>query len=184
MCNQQRYESKKYMNIDDFKRRVNVILEKPAADIREKFIFDFVNTNLEFYEKHIRTTSEFKDGYYYTGFLWDCLKSFGVITEKDLCSRLEKNAQSVYAMWDLHSSERTTDRDYWKFPRDAVLFAPANIIREGRHLLPVDLYIFDDNFEWSLILRHENYEDEHKYRRRYCLEASPNYGTYTSTSPL
>ena len=65
-------------------------------------------------------------------------------------------------MWDIHSCDRIFIPDYWKFPKNAVLFADA-WKDTFRRELPEDIYVFDDTLSWSVIFTHETDEKAESY---------------------
>ena len=57
-------------------------------------------------------------------------------------------------MWDIHSAERIFIPNYWKYPKECILYVEMwseDMYKE----LPEDIYIFDDTFTWSAIYTHE-----------------------------
>jgi hypothetical protein len=156
------------MAFEEFNHLVLPILGEKAMQIRTKYISVFINTDTERYRNSIARKISFKDGFYYKGYLWDCLKSKELITEREIFEKLQQSNREMYVFWDLHSSEKITIENYWKYPRDAILSLRGEVLLSGLTFLPDDIYIFDTSFLWSLILTHEDIEGE-----RYCLEAYP-----------
>lgn len=121
--------------------------------LREKYISAFINTKSPSYIERIKTLTQFSDGLCYVGYLWDCLKKPVVVSKAELVRRL-KNKKNIYIMWDLHSADRIFIPNYWKHPKECVLFVETwseDLYEE----LPEDIYIFDDTFTWSAIFTHE-----------------------------
>ena len=148
------------------RQRTDIITGDEADLIREKYISRFVDPESDHYMRYIAELREFSDGLYYTGYLWDCLKSAVQVEEEDVYD-MELD-RIVYVLWDLHSSDRIHIEDYWKFPRRAILRLRFCDLVEGRECLPEDIYIFDEELTWSLILTHE-YDDK---GNRFCYRAT------------
>lgn len=131
-----------------------VVLDiQKSNNLREKYISTFVNTDSRFYIDRIKTLAEFSDGMCYIGYLWDCLKKPTVASKTELVQKL-KTKKDIYIMWDIHSVDNIFIPNYWKYPKECVLYMEAwseEIYKE----LPEDIYIFDDSFTWSAIYTHE-----------------------------
>jgi hypothetical protein len=105
----------------------------------------------------------FADGLGYSGYLWDFLVDKHVVSEEELWHGVGV-VPEVYVMWDLHTAERVSTPDYFRFPQATVLRTDPKTLRRGLEYLPEDLYIFDETFAWAAALTHE-WEDDH----RFCL---------------
>ena len=156
------------ISFEDFQKRTDVITGSEADLIRDKYITKFVDIYSDYYKKYITIKELFKDGQFYVGYLWDCLKCPELKTEKQIIDSVElMGGQVIYVLWDLHSSEKILIKDYWKFPKEAVLRIRCDDLLAGLKYLPEDIYLFDKEFIWSLIFTHEYYDDG----SRYCLKA-------------
>ncbi len=156
------------LSLGEFKERVTVITGAEADRIRDRYIERFVDTASEWYRAHIATRKRYRDGVYYSGYLWETLKNYRVIQEADILGDRDLLDGQIYAMWDLHSQEKILIGDYWKFPRGAVLQLAYDDLIAGLDHLPEDLYIFDREYSRSLILTHEHSETN----SRICVEAT------------
>ena len=134
-----------------------------SNNIRQKYIQAFINTNSHYFIDTIKKVENFKDGLCYTGYLWDCLKSCTVISEKKAEDILEEK-KDIYVMWDIHSCEKIFIPNYWKYPKMSVLLVDR-WTKKINEELPEDIYFFDDSFSWSIIFTHET----NAKGRRYCL---------------
>jgi hypothetical protein len=153
------------MDLQDFKQSVTILSIDKSNKTRDKYVKKFVNVNKEHYKMYVEKYHQFVDGNCYIGYLWDCLKEPNVITFegfKDLLNDKDK----IYVFWDIHSKERILIEDYWKFDKRVVLCIDSKIFFEGLDFLPEDIYIFDENMNWTLILTHEYLNSE-----RYCLKS-------------
>ena len=158
------------ISLEEFRRRITAILGEDADEIRSRYIKSFVNTEADHYRERIAQKRRFADGSYYVGYLWDFLKQATPIFEEEAKKKLAQKERLLYVFWDLHSAERILVKDYWKFPKDAVLVLSVSDLIAGMEFLPEDIYIFDDRFDWSIILTHEYTTDQ----KRWCREAKPD----------
>jgi len=154
------------MALDEFNLLIDVITGERARHIREMYIQRFVNTQLDGYKDTIATKTQFKDGEYYVGYLWDYLISKEVVIDRQIFEILEQEPREIYVFWDLHSSQRIFVKDYWKYPRDAVLSLLSSNLPSGLSYLPQDIYIVDHNFTRTFVLTHEELDN----KKRWCLE--------------
>ena len=155
------------MTFDEFRNSVSIRLGEDADELRQRYIQAFVDVHAAGYIERVQRTQEFTDGRYYIGYLWDYLKQRTLISEDDALSKLTRKATPLHVLWDLHSSEMIRVPNYWRFPKYAVLDVPAADLIAGLTYLPEDIYVFDDTFEWSIILTHEDTKDG----KRWCLES-------------
>lgn len=153
------------MSLDQFRNSVTVILGEDADAIRSRYIESFVDIESARYKKQILSKQRFVDGFYYTGYLWDCLKNASLIFGDEAAEELTKKQQILYVLWDLHSDERIYVHDFWKFPKDAILLLHAQDLVAGLEFLPDDIYVFDDKFDWSIVFTHEFTADQKRYCR-------------------
>ena len=138
------------LDLDDFRDRADVLLGDEAHRLRSDYVDAFVDTEHPYFHEYI---AEMRDGLYF-GYLWDILIGATLIPEDELGTLVPSNA-SVFAMWDLHGPDRIFIPDYWKFPVDAVLRLQYGTLMQGLHHLPEDLYIFDEDLRWTIVLTHE-----------------------------
>jgi len=144
------------LDFDKFTPLVRIVNGVEAKALRDKFIARFIATDKEWYKVHIAQKHNFSDGWYYTGYLWECLKKFELLRIKQVISELEKIDQLVYVLWDLHSAWQERLKNYWKFPKESVLNLQGKELVQGVRYLPEDIYIFDARYDWTLILTHED----------------------------
>ena len=130
------------------------VLDQEKSDaLRRQYINAFVNTESLHYKEYVEQKKTFSDGMCYTGYLWDCFLHPRVVSKKQLELQL-KEKRNIYIMWDIHSCERIFIPDYWKFPKESVLFSET-WQDAYKDILPEDIYIFDDTFSWSAVYTHE-----------------------------
>ena len=156
------------MNFKEFSQRIKVLQTLEADQIRAKYISLFVDQVSEWYEEQIAIKVLSGDGWYYRGYMWECLKQGTPAKEEQILGQLKGMDESVFVLWDISSRRNLSPKDYWKFPRDAVLYLWASDLLEGLGYLPEDIYIFNASFSWSLIFTHETtYDNE-----RLCYKAA------------
>ena len=143
------------MSFNQFKASVEELPSKVAVKLREGYINRFVDTTSEFYKRYIANLELHVDGWCYQGYLWDCLRSPTVITFTDLEASLIKEREPVYVMWDIHSRDKVLIPNYWKFDRASVLAVRPDVLANNLSYLPEDLYIFDHELNWTLVITHE-----------------------------
>ena len=157
------------MELTDFKKIVK--FRKSSEHLRERYIENFVDTNREYYRKYIKTLKNYKDGNCYEGYLWDTLFKCEIADYKYIADNIkEYYSKNILVMWDIHSEEKIFIPDYWKFNKDDIIEFPTEILTEAAEYLPEDIYIFDERFERSFILTHEETDNG-----RYCLIAHSKY---------
>lgn len=132
--------------------------------IKDVFEDTFVNKSSDFYKERIQTKRNFSDGLYPTGYWWDCLKNARKQTERFCFETLESKKAPLYIMWDSLSSDQIRIPDYWKYPKESCLELMPDEFFDLYETLPEDIYVFDQTFDWMIVLTHE---DDGK--RRYCL---------------
>lgn len=143
-----------------------------STRIRDRFVSEFVDQSDRQFDESIRHRREFPDGEAYTGYLWDFIRARAIISEAELWERVTRR-EWVYAMWDIHSSDRILIKDYWRFPKESVLIGrPPALIRSGQAYLPEDLYLFDDSYAWVAATTHDEMDG-----KRFCLWAGTPYAT-------
>ena len=149
------------ISLEEFKRRVCKMDIASKAELRNEYIRKFVNINHPHYKAYILDTQKYVDGECYTGFLWDCLNEPVRIDEEHLICLLNK-FDDFYVMWDIHSFKEIP-YDYWQFGKDDVLRLSVNDLLLGLRYLPEDLYIFDEEMTWTLVLTHEDADGRRYY---------------------
>ena len=147
---------------------VQVLLGEEAAEIRRRFVSEYVDVDSQYFKEHIATLKRYSDGEFYFGYLWDVIPNYTRISEEQAAS-VARGFGSSYSLWDLHSADNIWLPNYWKFPRDAVLKGTAIEIFHARPILPEDLYIIREDFDICLVLTHE----EQPYGVPITLEATP-----------
>lgn len=131
--------------------------------LRDKYVDKFINKFSSYYFNNIQHLKKYSDGLYYSGYLWDCLQKPNVISESKADCILQ-GKKNIYIMWDLHSNDKVLIPNYWKFPKNSILYY-EKWFADCKEELPEDIYVFDDSFNWSVIYTHE----ELKPGKRYCL---------------
>lgn len=144
------------MELEQFKQTVTVLPTDEAQFWRRRYIDQFVNVTGEYYRQHVAKYKKFSDGLCYEGYLWDCLvKEAQVVTDRKLKRLLRKKGR-VLSMWDVRSREHIFIKDYWKFPKRAVLSLEADVLLDNLQHLPEDLYLFDRVLNWTCVFTHED----------------------------
>ena len=146
------------MNVDfnTFEKQIKIIQNEIANKLRERYTYTFINTENEHYKKHILTLKLYSDGLCYSGYLWECLINPVVIRENEVFDFLCNYSGNVYVFWDIHSKDKILTENYWRFDKNAVLEFDSKLLIENCKYLPEDIYVFDDSFEWTYILTHED----------------------------
>jgi hypothetical protein len=165
------------LGIDEYKRQIKELERQNAAEHRKKYIAKFINTESVDYKNHILNLKQYSDGLCYEGYLWDFLYDFSKIYFDDL-QKYRSAIKKINVFWDIHSSEKILINDYWKFNKDSVIELDFNLLLDNLGYLPEDIYISNENIEWSLILTHE-YENN----KRICISVGdiPVIATKEST---
>lgn len=145
---------------------IKILNKLESESIRQKYIQTFVDTNKKYYIERIKEKQFFTDGFCYTGYLWDCFKRFELKSESD-CETFLSKQKNLYIFWDIHSSENILIPNYWKYPKESVLFLPCWNRDMYYDTLPEDIYFFDDSFSWSIAYTHEDDLDG----KRFCYFA-------------
>lgn len=153
------------MKLDEFKKLVKVINNDEAENIRSQYICRFIDVSKEYYSKYIDNLKEYEDGYCYTGYLWDCLIESQVV-DLEYLHKWTDDLDEVFVFWDIHTKERIFIKDYWKFEKSSVLKLKYSVLINNLEHLPEDIYIFDDSYNWSLVLTHEEFDN-----KRWCLKS-------------
>lgn len=136
---------------------------KKAFECREKFVSCFVDCNSDYYRDNILCGTAFLEKGSYYGYLWECYLPSEIESEQ-ACLEFLATIKSFYVLWDLHP-DVSRQKEYWKYPKHAVLEMNVQDYMENCAKLPEDIYIFDDSFSWSIALTHEsNLKNE-----RWCL---------------
>lgn len=139
-----------------------------AQSLRQKYIQTFIQTGLDYFSKYIQKTEQFKDGWCYTGYLWDCFDNF-FLKSMDECEDFLSTKRNLYVFWDIHSSERILIPNYWKYPKDSILALDSWNYDRYHDTLPEDIYFFDDSLTWSIAYTHEETDNGD----RFCYFAKP-----------
>lgn len=151
--------------LEEFRAQVEVILPPRAAELRGRFLDAFVDTEDPLFEDHMGPAPH-TDGHYYKGFLWDFVRDPRIVSEEEAWAACE-GKDVVHVMWDIHTTEYMPY--YYKFPVDAVLRGSGVAIRSGEFWLPDDLYLFDDTFQWTVVLTSDLAADD---KSRLCFVAT------------
>ncbi|GLC30964.1 hypothetical protein [Clostridium omnivorum] len=147
------------MSLDNFKHKLTILTKDEAQNIRNKYIELFVDIHKEYYKKYIGALKKYSDGLCYTGYLWDCIKDV-VVIDLQYVGAVSNKLNTVYALWDIHTAERIFIEDYWKFGKDSILKLDFDELMKNLEYLPEDIYIFDENFNWTIVLTHEYIDDK------------------------
>ena len=151
------------MDISDTMKNVTIVSGEEQLKIRNAYCASFLNTKDDGYKENIATSHNYSDGYCYNGYMWDYLTTPTIAEEHGLIKAIEK-LKKIHVLWDIHSCERIFIEDYWKFGKDNIFLLDGDILMKILHLLPEDIYIFDEKYTWTIILTHEYIDNA-----RYCL---------------
>ena len=144
----------------EFKRTVRVLDADESSTIRSDYIRTFVDTESEFYKRNIATKRLYRDGWFYQGYLWDCIRPIEAQKFTEFSRFLSDLKRPVNVMWDLHSEEKIPVLNYWKFPRDRVIMLDSDLIPGNLEHLPEDIYVFDSPLCWTYIATHDTGADD------------------------
>lgn len=137
---------------------IRMIDGEQATRLRQGYVSRFVKQDSQYFRSRIERLQRHADGYYYDGYLWDCLQRPELIRQDAFFEELSHH-NAVYVMSDLHSNNKVRVDDYWSFPKCNVLVTQVTSLPALLPLLPDDLYVFDESLNWSLVVTHEIYED-------------------------
>ena len=153
------------METPNFAKNIVIISGEKQEKIRSMYCSSFVKTESDGYKRNIEIKHNYSDGYCYNGYIWDYLIN-PVISDEHSLAETIKTLKNIYVFWDIHSCEKIWLEDYWKFGKENILFLDGETLMQSLHLLPEDLYIFDDSYTWTIIFTHEYVDD-----KRYCLKS-------------
>lgn len=151
------------MELKEFISNVDVLDKQKCIELRKRYIDRFIDKNQKMYYEQIDKKYIFVDGHCYLGYLWDFLLDKELVSEDCIKELLQKKTQ-LYVFWDIHSCEKIFIKNYWNFDKEAILKMNFDVLTKGLQYLPQDIYIFDDNMDWTVAYTHENINDG-----RYCL---------------
>ena len=141
--------------------------EQQANLLRSRYIQAFIDQSREQYQTEIAYDGKYVNRFYYSGYLWDCIRDVKVISKEECLLTLDR-VEHFYALWDVHLYPRTAECKICEYPRDAVLKLHKDEYRDLLLHLPEDIYFFDDSFSWSVVLTHEEVDGA-----AWCLSAKP-----------
>lgn len=147
------------LDFNAFKSKIKTLPKDKFSIYRNKYIDKFVDSQSEYFKKYIKNKKVCSDGLCYEGYLWDCLKKPIKIKMNDIIAYSDR-LNSVIVFWDIHSKDKIFIENYWKFGKETIIEIDFNILIDNLEYLPEDIYIIDKNFEWSLILTHEDNNGE------------------------
>lgn len=159
-----------------------ILPPEKAQLLRKSFIRQFVDTAGDHYQKHIATLIPYSDGFYYDGYLWECLldnDNYQKMCSMETAAAFLNDKTTVFAMWDLFSNERVRDHKRFStgYPKDTVISMQGTSLahkiteewnneqyawNNGYQLydlwLPADIYCFDESMSWYAIFTHEGWD--------------------------
>ena len=143
--------------------------ETKALEKRKEFIEKFVNQSSNYFSIYIQDPFIYKKQGTYIGYLWDCLKEKVIIDYEKAMEFITKQ-DNIYIMWDINKYSKKR-YDYFNDKLMSVGFPIQTIIQtSGKDYLinektfPEDIYIYDNNFKWTIALTHEYFDN-----KRFCL---------------
>ena len=143
---------------------MDIIVGNSAAILRNKYISDYIDVNSQHYIDNVATLKDYDDGACYTGYLWECFDNSSIVDEETARTMIMNVQTQIYVMWDIHSCKKIYIENYWKYPKDAVICVNASEFVEYENTFPEDIYVFNDDFSWSITLTHEYIDN-----KRICL---------------
>lgn len=138
-------------------------IENDPNILRDAFIDAFVDQESVFYKDRIVISLQDSESSCYRGYLWECFKTYDVVSITWVLHKLSMSCDPVYAMCDLHPEEYFPVG--WDYPRDVVFSFDAKNTEKMISVLPEDCYFFDDSLRWAIALTHE----EIKPGKRSCI---------------
>lgn len=147
------------LDFDVFKRNIKILKEPEISIIRNKYIDKFIDIQSEYYQKYIKKKVMHSDGLCYEGYLWDCLRNPTKIKMDDILSYSSK-LDIIMVFWDIHSKDKILINNYWKFDKDAILQLNYKMLIDNLNYFPEDIYLFDIEYSFSLIITHEEEEGQ------------------------
>ncbi len=103
-----------------------------AVALRKAFIQKFVDTTSEHYQKHIATLIQDIDGFYYDGYLWDCLQDnekWKKECRMEDAATFLREKKNVFFMWDLFSKERLSGKRFsLEYPKAAAISIEGSLL--------------------------------------------------------
>jgi hypothetical protein len=133
-----------------------------SAFWRQAYLDAFIDTAKEYYQRNIASPHQFSDGVHYTGYLWDCLRSYERITIQRFRLEVVRHPE-VYVLADNHSRDRIPGAPLWPYPAYSVAGFESTALLESLDSLPEDIYVFDSSLSWTLVKTHE-----YDGKRRFC----------------
>ncbi len=137
---------------------MNILKKRKAKVLREKYIEKYVDVTGKAYNEKILKLYEMSDGLCYIGYLWDCFKNYSLADETE-CLHILAEKNNFIIFWDINSSDYIRIKNYWNYPKDAVLQIDNKEFIEKMSSFPEDLYIFDETLSWTVVLTHEVTEE-------------------------
>lgn len=130
-----------------------ITTEQNPEVFRECFIEAFVDQHSPFYTERILKPVPCSDGVCYYGYLWDCMKSWELVSLTFATHYINTQTGMIHAMCDLHPPSYFPRNRQWA--RNTVFTFPASDLEKMIEILPEDCYFFDDSFSWAIALTHE-----------------------------
>jgi len=146
---------------DAFQAAVTALSPAPSQGLRARLLAARLDRRYQTHDS--LALRPFADGSAYTGYVWDYLAEKEIVEEQEIWRRV-RNVPSVYALSDLHSTERVSNPEYVTLPKGTVLRAQPDTVMRGLKYLPEDLYLCDDTCEWVGAFTHEWLDG-----RRFCV---------------
>ena len=84
---------------------MEVLSQHNEDGLREGFIRHFVDTTKPYYKERIAQKTEYRDGFFCDGYLWDCMLN-PIITKEGKALDFLFQRGLFYVMWDVHSDDR------------------------------------------------------------------------------
>lgn len=156
-----------------------IVPTEKAVFLRKSFIQQFIDTTSDHYQKYIATLVQYADGFYYEGYLWDCLKdnkNWKKECRMEHAAEFLRDKKRVFVMWDLLSKERIGSYKLRSLghPKNTIItvqgdYLAQTVVEEWNReqaawkvdcrcqglWLPHDIYCFDESMEWYAIFTHE-----------------------------
>lgn len=142
---------------------MKILTAKKSKQIRRHYFNKFLNKNTDLFQHEISKPKLCSDGFCYCGYMWDTFLNPQLISYNQAIKKI-MYSKFIYILWDINSCENIFIQNYWKYPKKRVLLIPTIEFKKISKTLPEDIYIFDETFEWTIALTHEDIDGT-----RYCL---------------
>ena len=142
--------------LEAFAAAVRVLSPKEGRAIRARFHEAFLDTASEHYRNGLAVFIAKPPGKgNQRGLLWKALRAYRRVTWDQIRTVMSRSRE-VFVLWDIENPNPYLPPDHLApFERDTVIACRPAYLEAAVHLLPDDLYVFDNSFTWAGVLTHE-----------------------------